>query len=346
VTTAHGGTGRDAEPATPWPIEQPPVMAADFPGAASRSPAARLPIAATALLLAGCAVASPRSSAFVAQPAVVPHAAWEASPPLGHAADARRRNVRPGDRLEFRDLVVHVGAVQRPTGARPVIELRLERGREREVRRVEEGGAVGWGGYRVALLAAPPPGELGGGFVALEVATLASLPAHVASAAHAGGADMRLRVPHTITHVTLHHTGSAEPLRPHEDPVQRLRALQAWGARDRNWWDVPYHFLIDLSGTIYEGRDWRFTGETNTGYDPAGHLLISVIGNYELQQPTPAQLAAIADLMAWALDRFALSPDRIGGHYDHAETLCPGRHLRALLEDGTLLRMVAQRRAR
>ena len=26
----------------------------------------------------------------------------------------------------------------------------------------------------------------------------------------AGGADMRLRIPHEITHVTLHHTGDAQ----------------------------------------------------------------------------------------------------------------------------------------
>jgi hypothetical protein len=158
---------------------------------------------------------------------------------------------------------------------------------------------------------------------------LASLPDVVANSAAAGGADLRLRVPHEITHVTLHHTGSAEPLRPDEDPVQKLRNLQAWGASDRNWWDVPYHFLIDLEGNIYEGRDWRYKGDTNTTYEPGGHLLISVIGNYGIQQPTPAQVDAIAEVMAWGLDRFSLTPDRIGGHYNYASsTSCPGEHLR------------------
>ena len=113
----------------------------------------------------------------------------------------------------------------------------------------------------------------------------------VAASERAGGAELRLRIPHRITHITLHHTGSAEPLRPDDDPVQKLRGLQSWGASDRNWWDVPYHFLIDLDGNVYEGRDWRFAGETNTTYDPAGHFLITVIGNYERQQPTPAQIA-------------------------------------------------------
>ncbi len=84
-------------------------------------------------------------------------------------------------------------------------------------------------------------------------------------------------------------------------------------------------------------------GETNTSYDPRGHLLISVLGNYDLQEPTSMQLDAIADLMAWAVATFDVPLDRIGGHYDYASTSCPGVHLRRYLEDGTLRRAVAER---
>jgi hypothetical protein len=227
----------------------------------------------------------------------------------------------------------------------PRVRLQLTRGRARDERVVTAGRAFNWEGYHVAVVAMPRPGELGGGLVALEVATLASLPAVVAASDSAGGAALRLRVPHRITHVTLHHTGSAEPLRPQDDPVEKLRGLQSWGARDRNWWDVPYHFLLDLDGRIYAGRDWQYMGETNTTYDPSGHFLISVIGNYERQQPTRAQIESIADLMARAVSRFDVPLDRIGGHYNYAETSCPGRYLRAYLEDGTLRQMVEQRLA-
>jgi hypothetical protein len=208
---------------------------------------------------------------------------------------------------------------------------------------VEAGSAFNWSGYHVAVIASPRPGELGGGLVALEVATQASLPPVVAHSTMAGGAELRLRVPHRITNVTLHHTGFPEPLRPGEDPVLRLRNLQSWGAAERNWWDVPYHFLIDLEGRVYEGRDWRYKGDTNTTYEPGGHFLISVIGNYEIQEPTPAQVDAIADLMAWAVDRFDLTLDRIGGHYDFAATACPGVHFRGMLEDGTFRSLVQER---
>jgi len=224
-----------------------------------------------------------------------------------------------------------------------VVQLQLAQDSARETRSVREGEALNWGDYHVAIVAIYGPGELGAGLVAVEIGALSSLPPVVATSREAGGAELRLRVPHRITHVTLHHTGSPEPLRPDEDPKQKLQGLQSWGARERNWWDVPYHYLIDLDGRIYEGRDWRYMGETNTTYDPAGHFLISVIGNYERQVATPQQLEAIADLMAWALSKFGLPLERIGGHYNYAETTCPGDHLRKYLEDGTLQRMVRAR---
>jgi hypothetical protein len=282
------------------------------------------------------------------QPRIIPHAQWESQPPLGYAADAMRRNSPAGDSLAFRDLTINVlGTAVDSTGGKPVdiVRLRLGLAGAREERLAREGSAFNWRGFHVAVVAIYGPGELGAGLVALEVATVASLPPHVASSEVAGGAEMRLRIPHRITHVTLHHTGSPEPLLPQDDPVAKLRGLQSWGATDRNWWDVPYHYLLDLDARIYEGRDWHFMGETNTTYDPGGHFLISMIGNYERQEATPTQLGAIADLMAWALKEFDLPLDRIGGHYNYASTGCPGQHLRKYLEDGTLRRMVAARLA-
>lgn len=300
----------------------------------------------TACVLATALGCAPRRVSDIPQPRIIPHTQWEAQPRLGYAADAARRNKASGDSLVFRGLNVTVlGTDVDSSGAKPadVVRLRLQLADSTEERSAREGSAFNWGGFHVAVVAIYGPKELGAGLVALEVATLASLPPHIASSDTAGGANMRLRIPHRITQVTLHHTGDREPLHPHDDPVRKLRGLQSWGAAERNWWDVPYHYLLDLDGRIYEGRDWRYMGETNTTYDPGGHFLISVIGNYEQQEPTPAQLAAIADLMAWALKAFNLPLERIGGHYNYATTSCPGTHLRKYLENGTFRQMVAAR---
>lgn len=313
-----------------------------------------LPALTTTAFVLGCSAVRTTPAATSEQPpAVIPHSQWQASPPLGYAADAMRRNEPVGGTLTFRDLSVTVLATS-PDSSRPAMDLarasahdvarlRLSAGGANEVRTAREGEAFNWHGYHVAVVAIYGKGELGGGLVALEAATVASLPSVVASSDSAGGAALRLRVPQHITSITLHHEGSAKPLLPSDDPVAGLRALQSWGERDRDWWDVPYHYLIDLDGHVYEGRDWHYMGETNTTYDPSGHLLISILGNYNLQEPTPAQRNAIADVMAWAVKKFDVPLDSIKGHYQYAQTDCTGKKLRKYLEDGTFRTMVQAR---
>ena len=109
-------------------------------------------------------------------------------------------------------------------------------------------------------------------------------------------ADQKLARPHTISRITLHHQGEAFPRG--RDPRQYLRELQSWSRTTKGWIDIPYHYVIDLDGRIYAGRDIRFAGDTNTDYDPAGHALIEVVGNFEEVEPNAAQLAAVVNLMA------------------------------------------------
>lgn len=299
--------------------------------------------AIAAATIVGCATARTSPPSSPQPPDVIPHSQWQASPPLGYAADALRRNKPVGGTMVFHDLAITVLDVSTDSAKHDVVRLGLRAGDATGERMTREGEAFNWNGYHVAVVAIYGKDELGGGLVALEAGTIASLPSLVASSDVAGGAALRLRVPQHITSITLHHEGSAKPLRPEDDPVAGLRALQSWGERDRNWWDVPYHYLIDLDGHVYEGRDWHYMGETNTTYDPSGHLLISILGNYNLQEPTPAQLDAIASVMAWAVKTFDVPLDSIRGHYNYAETNCPGKNLRKYLEDGTFRRMVAER---
>lgn len=286
------------------------------------------------------ALAAMRTAPTGLKPPVIPHRAWGAQPPVGRAAEATRRNLALDDTLRFNDLRITVmEMVTDSSGGETPVDtavLMLRKGTAHEEVRVAEGAALSRGGFHLVVLAVnTSEGELGGGLVELEVATVGSLPPEINAATHAGDATYRLRIPHEIRMITLHHSGSPEPLRPDDDPVQKLRDLQAWGQAERNWWDVPYHFLIDLDGNIYEGRDYRYMGETNTEYNPRGHFLISVMGNYNLQEPTPVQIDAITDLMAWAVAEFDVPLEGIHGHGDLAQTSCPGDHLREYLDDGT-----------
>jgi hypothetical protein len=182
--------------------------------------------------------------------------------------------------------------------------------------------------------------------VALAAPTLADVEQRIVSVAQWGGtpADESAARRQQITHITLHHQG--EPFPVGKDPVQYLRNLQSWSRKTRHWLDIPYHYIIDLDGRIYEGRKLEFAGDTNTEYDPAGHALIEVVGNFEEVRPNPQQLDAVVDLMALLAVRYKVSIDAIAGHKDYStNTVCPGVNLYRYLQDGYFRQKVALRLA-
>ncbi|HEX9172076.1 MAG TPA: peptidoglycan recognition family protein [Telluria sp.] len=181
---------------------------------------------------------------------------------------------------------------------------------------------------------------------ALSAQTLAEVERRIVPVAEWGGtpADAALARKHAITHITLHHQG--EPFPVGKDPVRYLRNLQTWSRTTKRWLDIPYHYIIDLDGRTYEGRKLDYAGDTNTDYDPAGHALIEVVGNFEEVQPNQKQLDAVVDLMALLAAKHKVSIDGIHGHKDYAAgTVCPGVNLYRYLQDGYFRNKVALRLA-
>lgn len=146
---------------------------------------------------------------------------------------------------------------------------------------------------------------------------------------------------HTISKITIHHGGS--PYDEDRDPVEYLRALQKWSRSDKGWIDLPYHYVIDLEGRIFEGRPIRYPGDTNTTYDPRGHALIVVVGNYDNREFSDVQFESLARLTAQLTIEHSVDLSDIKGHKDYApgETACPGANIHRHLEDGSLLRRVS-----
>lgn len=149
---------------------------------------------------------------------------------------------------------------------------------------------------------------------------------------------------HSISQITLHHQG--EPFKPGTDPQAYLRRLQSWSRSTKAWLDIPYHYVIDLDGRIYEARNIDFAGDTNTEYDPAGHALIEVVGNFEEVEPNQQQLEAVVDLMALLARKYKVSLDDIKSHRDHSDkTVCPGANLYRYVKDDYFRHKVALRLA-
>ena len=99
----------------------------------------------------------------------------------------------------------------------------------------------------------------------------------------------------------------------------------------QGWPDLAYHVMIGVDGTVYEGRDPAFRGDTATAYDTTGHFLVVVEGDFEVDQPTAAQLDSLAAVLAWAAEHYGVSPATITGHGDHAYPGLARLRLRASL---------------
>ena len=102
------------------------------------------------------------------KPAIVPHSEWEAKPPGGFPADAKRANIAPSEKIEFKDLTLElinvVPADAETTGALDQVVIRLSKSSKTEEKTVNEGAAFNWEGFHIAVLAArTKKGELGSG---------------------------------------------------------------------------------------------------------------------------------------------------------------------------------------
>ena len=104
--------------------------------------------------------------------------------------------------------------------------------------------------------------------------------------------------------------------------------------------------MIDLEGRVYEARNIDFAGDTNTEYDPSGHALIEVVGNFEEVEPNPRQLAAVVDVMAMLAKQYGVPVENIASHRDYSDkTVCPGENLYRYVKDDYFRHKVALRLA-
>jgi len=145
---------------------------------------------------------------------------------------------------------------------------------------------------------------------------------------------------HTPVRITVHHEGTK--LEVTDDAAKKIMNIQKWGmGPDRNWVDIPYHFLIAPDGKIYEGRNVNTVGETATEYDPAGHLLITCLGNLEVQEVGREQLQSLIKLVAYCSEKYKIPSETISTHRDNSkQTTCPGKNLYAFFENGYIKQQV------
>jgi hypothetical protein len=127
-----------------------------------------------------------------------------------------------------------------------------------------------------------------------------------------------------LTTIVVHH--SALPTSDGPREVQQMHMEL------RHYADIAYQFVIDAGGSIYEGRSLNVRG-SHTGGHNTGTVGIVLLGDFQIIEPTDAQMEALRSLSACLIDRYGIT--HLAGHRDFQPgvTVCPGDNLEALLPD-------------
>lgn len=121
--------------------------------------------------------------------------------------------------------------------------------------------------------------------------------------------------------IIVHHTAGAAGIDPD------AKTIDGWHKKN-GWSGIGYHFVIRKSGTIEKGRaeDEQGAHAEGANKDSIG---IHVGGNFDLEQPTPQQVASLVKLLQQLCKKYNIPIDRkhILGHREVGSTACPGANL-------------------
>ncbi len=136
----------------------------------------------------------------------------------------------------------------------------------------------------------------------------------------------RLRAASPYTRITLHHTGN-QALRMTSPHLVAQEISNVQGAHlALHYGDIAYHLIVDYAGRVWEGRSLAYEG-AHTLNANEGNIGVMLLGNFEKQEPSAAQLATQANLVALLRHQYRIRASRIYGHRDLSPTICPGGRL-------------------
>ncbi len=128
--------------------------------------------------------------------------------------------------------------------------------------------------------------------------------------------------------ITIHHDGMT-PFTTSDMALTASRIeLIRNGHRGKGWGDIGYHFIIDRSGRIWEGRALKWQGAHVKDHNE-GNIGIVCLGNFEVQSPSDAQLKALERHIEVVMRLYKIPATRIKTHREWvgAKTACPGKNL-------------------
>lgn len=130
----------------------------------------------------------------------------------------------------------------------------------------------------------------------------------------------------STTRIIIHHTGN-----PTDDDLSAEQIHRSH--RNLGWAGIGYHFVIRKDGTVELGRPVDCVGAHAEGFNYTS-IGVHVCGNFDIGQPTEAQLNALPMLLADICNSYGLiaSDCIVIGHRNLMPTACPGDNLYSKLD--------------
>lgn len=131
-------------------------------------------------------------------------------------------------------------------------------------------------------------------------------------------------------YIVIHHTASTT------GSVESIHELHS-KKKDKSgnaWLGIGYHFVIGNGNGMPDGAiestfRWREqmhgAHAGNNQYNQKG-IGVCLVGNFENEPPTEAQMAAVKKLVGVLKTEYQISSENVQGHRDVKATACPGKY--------------------
>lgn len=173
------------------------------------------------------------------------------------------------------------------------------------------------------LLASLAPAKKGPGVPVIARTAWGALPAHP---------ERMDRTKGPYKKITVHHSADAEPveldgtLAASAAAVRSIQRAHVNG-KTTGYGDIGYHFLIDPSGRVIEGRDLAYQGAHAYGDNNIQNIGVCVLGNFDEDKPTRSALLSLRRVLEHLRKVYAIPRDRVYCHRELRNTVCPGKNL-------------------
>lgn len=132
-----------------------------------------------------------------------------------------------------------------------------------------------------------------------------------------------------VSRITVHHSAiPSNSLTDRRAVVRQLQGIQRehMHRRGEPFADIGYHYIIDPSGQVWEGRPLSLQG-AHVANQNEHNLGIMCMGNFDRQAPTQAQLAALQAFLSEQMRRYNIPVKRVYTHRELGSSSCPGTNL-------------------